>query len=61
MAKTVLAPLATMSSASSTDGAIERKIHGRGVARAGIEITLVILNEDMDDIIRIIKSIYWWK
>ena len=53
-----MAPLATMSSVSSIDGAIETKMHGRGVARAGIEITLVILNEDMDDIIRIIKSIY---
>ena len=32
-------------------------MRGRGVASAGKEITLVILNDDMDDIIRIIKSL----
>ena len=32
-------------------------MHGRGVARARVGITLVITNEDMDDIIRIIKSL----
>ena len=31
--------------------------NGAGVVRAGQEITLVIMNEDMDDIIRIIKSL----
>ena len=47
-------PLATMSSASVIDGAIQRKISGRG-GRARKGITLVILNEDVGDI-RIIKS-----
>ena len=32
-------------------------MHGRGVVRGRVGITLVITNEDMDDIIRIIKSI----
>ena len=46
-----------MASASALHGAIWRKMHGRGVVRARIGITLVITNEDMDDIIRIIKSL----
>ena len=32
-------------------------MRGRVVARAGKRMALVILNEDMDDIIRIIKSL----
>ena len=46
-----------MASASMIDGANQRKIRGRGIVRAEREITLVISNEDMDDIIRIIKSL----
>ena len=56
-------PLATM--ASATNVTIHRKMRGRrtiatsGVSavRAEIEIALVIPNGDMDDIIRIIKSL----
>ena len=63
LAKTVLGPLATM--ASATNVTIHRKMRGRrtiatsGVSavRAEIEIALVIPNGDMDDIIRIIKSL----
>ena len=33
LAKDVLAPLATMASVSAKDGAIKRKLHGRGVVR----------------------------
>ena len=54
-AKNVLVPLAT--SASVIDGAIQRKKCGRGVIRAGKRITLVTSNEDIDDIIRIVKSL----
>ena len=50
-----MTPLVTMVSASAMNGANQRKIHGRGVARARKGINLVILNEDMDDI-RIIKK-----
>ena len=46
-----------MESASTIDGAIQRKMRGQGVARAGKGITLVISNDDMDDIISIIKSL----
>ena len=63
LAKNVLAPLATMASASAIDGAIQRKMCGRGVimtsgvgvVRAGKGIALVISNEGMDGIIRVIK------
>ena len=36
---------------------VQRKMHGRGVLRPGKGIILVVLNEDMDDIIRVIKSL----
>ena len=35
----------------------ERKISGKGAVRAGKGFTLFILNEDMNDIIKIIKSL----
>ena len=57
MAKNIFAPLATMSSASARGGFIQRNMHKRGVVRAGKGITLIISNEDIDDIIRIIKSL----
>ena len=50
----VLAPLAAM--ASAIDGLIHKKSHGKCDVRVGKRITLLILNEDMNDIIRIIKS-----
>ena len=42
LAKNVLAVLVTMVSTSSTDGAIQRKMRRKGVARAEKEIILVI-------------------
>ena len=56
LAKTVMATLGIIASASAIDGAIKRKIRGRNVVRAGKWINLVILNEAIDDIISIIKS-----
>ena len=35
----------------------KRKISGKGAVRAGKRFTLFILNEDIDDIIKIIKSL----
>ena len=35
----------------------ERKISGKGAVRAGKGFTLFLLNEDMNDIIKIIKSL----
>ena len=63
LAKNVLAPLATVASASVIAGAFQRKLHERGmiatsradVARTGKGIALVISIEDMYDIIRILK------
>ena len=46
-----------MVSVSTIDGAIQRKMLGGGVVRTGNGIVLVISNEDMDDIIRIIKAL----
>ena len=51
-AKNVLAPLATTSSASAINGAVQRKMYGRGVVGAEKGIPLVILNEDISGIIR---------
>ena len=48
-----LAPKATSSAIDN----LERKISGQGVIRAAKGFTLLILNEDMDGIVRIIKSI----
>ena len=44
-----------MASASEIFGAIQRKMHGKGVVRSGKGITLVIFNKNVDNI-RIIKS-----
>ena len=46
-----------MVSASVLDGAIQRKICRQEVVRATKRITLIISNEDINDIIRIIKSL----
>ena len=39
------------------DGTVQRKMQGRRLAGAGKGINLVISNDDMGDIIRIIKSL----
>ena len=57
LAKLFFGILSTMTFASTIDDTIQRKIRGRGVVRAGKEITLVTSNEDIDDVIRIIKSL----
>ena len=57
LAKTFLAPLAVMELASAIDVTIQRKMGGKSVVRARKGIILVILNEDIDDIIRVIKSL----
>ena len=42
---------------SNTINKSERKISGKGAVRAGKEFTLFISNEDMNDTIKIIKSL----
>ena len=54
-AKTFLASLTTVVSASVIDVAVQRKMFGQVVVNTGKRILLVISNEDMNDIITIIK------
>ena len=48
LAKDILAPLGLTADASTTDAGIQKKIHGFGTT------TLVILNEEMNDIMKIV-------
>ena len=50
LAQNVLATLATMASASVIDGAIQNKMRGKGVVRTRKGITLIVMNEYLDDI-----------
>ena len=50
LAKNVLAPLGLTAAMSATDGSIQKKIHGSG-------IKLIIEEEDIQDIIKIIKEL----
>ena len=50
LAKNVLAPLGLTAAMSATDGSIQKKIHGSGVK-------LIIEQEDMKDIMKIIKAL----
>ena len=51
LAKSVLIPLGLTAAASATDAAIHKKMFGSGF------ITLIISNEEMNDIMKIIKSL----
>ena len=48
LAKNVLAPLGLTAAMSAIDGSIEKKIHGSGIK--------VIIEEDVQDIIKVIKE-----
>ena len=50
LAKNVLAPLSLTAAMSAIDGSIQKKIHGSGVK-------LIIEQEDMNDIMKIIKAL----
>ena len=52
LAKNVLIPLGLTAAASSTDTGIHKKILG-----SGNSTTLIISNKDMDDLIKILKSL----
>ena len=51
LAKSVLIPLGLMAAASATDAAIHKKLFGSGFT------TLIISNEEMEDIMKIVKSL----
>ena len=50
-ARNVLAPLGLTAAVFAIDGGIQKKIHGSGTTK------LIIVNEDMDDIVKIIKAL----
>ena len=51
LAKTVLAPLGITAAASAIDPGIQKKIHGSGT------ITLIISNEEMNGIMKIVQAL----
>ena len=51
LAKNILAPLGITAAASATDAGIQKKIHGSG------KTTLIILNEEMNDITKIVLTL----
>ena len=51
LAKNILAPLGVTAAVSAIDAGIQEKIHGSGTT------TLIISNEEMNDIIKIIQSL----
>ena len=56
LAKNVLAPLGLTAALSAIDGSMQKKIHGSGATKsAGVK--LIIEQEDMNDIMKIIKAL----
>ena len=56
LAKNVLAPLGLTAAMSAIDGSIQKKIHGSGATKvAGVK--LIIEQEDMNDIMKIIEAL----
>ena len=56
LAKNVLASLGLTAAVSVIDGSIQKKIHGSGATK-GAGVKLIIEQEDMNDIMRIIKAL----
>ena len=56
LAKNALAPLGLTAAKSSIDGSIQKKIHGSGATK-GTGVKLIIEQEDMKDIMKIIKAL----
>ena len=56
LAKNVLAPLGLTAAMSAIDGSMQKKIHGSGVTK-GAGVKLIIEQEDMNDIMKIIKAL----
>ena len=56
LAKNVLAPLGLTAAMSAIDGSIQKPIHGSGATK-GAGVKLVIEQEDMKDIMKIIKAL----
>ena len=56
LAKNVLAPLGLTAAMSAIDGSIQKKIHGSGASK-GAGVKLIIEQEDMKDIMKIIEAL----
>ena len=56
LAKNVLAPLGLTAAMSAIDGSIQKKIHGSGATK-GVGVKLIIEQEDMNDIMKIIEAL----
>ena len=56
LAKNVLAPLGLTAAMSAIDGSIQKKIHSSGATK-GAGVKLIIEQEDMNDIMKIIKAL----
>ena len=56
LAKNVLAPLGLTAAMSAIDGSIQKKINGSGATK-GAGVKLIIEQEDMNDIMKIIKAL----
>ena len=56
LAKNVLAPLGLTAAMSGIDGSMQKKIHGSGATK-GAGVKLIIEQEGMNDIIKIIKAL----
>ena len=56
LAKNVLAPLGLTAAISAIDGSIQKKIHGSGATKSA-EVKLIIEQEVMKDIMKIIKAL----
>ena len=56
LAKNLLAPLGLTAAMSAIDGSIQKKIHGSGATK-GAGVKLIIEQEDMNDIMKIIKAL----
>ena len=56
LAKNVLAPLGLTAAMSAIDGSMQKKIHGSGATK-GAGVKLTIDQENMNDIMKIIKAL----
>ena len=57
LAKNVLAPLGLTAAMSAIDGSIKKKMFGFGAIKCAGTTTLIISNNEMNDIIKIVKSL----
>ena len=57
LAKNVLAPLGISAAMSAINGSIKKKMFGSRVTKGAGTTTLIISNDEMDDILKIVKSL----